>query len=45
MTCKRKWTSIDLRRMKLVGDMLANTLQNVSCVSIYQAQCQSNKVT
>lgn len=27
---KRNWTSDDLRRMKLVGDMLANALQNVS---------------
>ena len=27
---QRNWTSNDLRRMKLVGDMLANALQNVS---------------
>ncbi|GAB60672.1 GGDEF domain-containing protein [Rheinheimera nanhaiensis] len=26
---RRDWTSTDLRRMKLVGDMLAKTLQNV----------------
>lgn len=27
---QRNWTANDLRRMKLVGDMLANALQNVS---------------
>ena len=27
---ERSWTSNDLRRMKLIGDMLANALQNVS---------------
>ena len=27
---QRNWTSNDLRRMKLVGEMIANTLQNVS---------------
>ncbi|MDP2715694.1 sensor domain-containing diguanylate cyclase [Rheinheimera sp.] len=38
---QRNWTSNDLRRLKLVGEMLANTLQNVSYRrSLQQIQLQ-----